>query len=194
MLRRLTSDKESKIIMNKRTLAILTVLSLVLLGGGAYATKALLDKPNEVPTAKAESSAKLADGAQAQSDTPAENLLSDSSSKVEEVDLTQVGGKYIKYDEFKTDREKYRKVKVALFFNAGWCPTCQALNKNINSELSQIPKNTVIVSVDYDQYIDLKKTYGVTYQHTIVQIDAEDKQIKKYAGSPDLLSVLAELQ
>jgi thiol-disulfide isomerase/thioredoxin len=73
------------------------------------------------------------------------------------------------------------KGRVVLFFNAKWCPDCQRADANFQKE--SIPDGLTILSVDYDKYNDLKKKYGVTYQHTFVQVDASGNQIKKWSGS-----------
>lgn len=69
--------------------------------------------------------------------------------------------------------------KVALFFHASWCPTCKALEKNINANLSSIPADTLILKVDYDQSDDLRQKYKVTTQHTTVLIDRDMNLISK---------------
>lgn len=83
---------------------------------------------------------------------------------------------------------------VVLFFHAGWCPTCRALETNINAHLSDIPDNTHILKIDYDTATELKKKYGITYQHTFVQVDSQGNQIKKWSGSSTLNSLLSEIQ
>lgn len=103
-------------------------------------------------------------------------------------------GSYISYSDYNTNIDKYKDYKVVLYFHAPWCPTCQALDKNINANLSTIPAKTVIVKTDYDSSNELKKKYGVTYQHTLVQVDASSNKIKKWSGSPDLKDLLAEIQ
>jgi hypothetical protein len=42
--------------------------------------------------------------------------------------------------------------------------------------------DTVVVVVDYDRSSDLKKRYGVTYQHTWVQIDSEGRKLAVWSG------------
>ena len=83
--------------------------------------------------------------------------------------------------------------KVVLYFRAAWCPTCKALDANIRANLDKIPAGVTILDVDYDKYNDLKKKYNVTYQHTLVQVDASGNQIKKWSGSPTLDSILGNL-
>ncbi len=42
---------------------------------------------------------------------------------------------------------------VVYFFDASWCPDCQAIQKKLENtdDLSKLGANTVIVKVDYDQ-------------------------------------------
>jgi|694.fasta_scaffold22555_9 thiol-disulfide isomerase/thioredoxin len=68
---------------------------------------------------------------------------------------------------------------VVLFFNASWCPTCRVAVRNINDSLDSIPSDLTILSVDYDDSTDLKRKYGVTYQHTLVKVDKDGNQLKK---------------
>lgn len=79
-----------------------------------------------------------------------------------------------------------------LFFHASWCPTCRELDKNINSE--SIPENLIIYKTDYDAYTDLKEKYGVTYQHTLVQVDDKGNNIKKWSHSYTVQEIVDELQ
>ncbi len=84
--------------------------------------------------------------------------------------------------------------KVVLFFRAGWCPTCRVVDADIKNNLSSIPKNITILDVNYDTETALKAKYGVTYQHTFVQVDAEGKQIAKWSGSPTLAALVSEVK
>jgi thiol-disulfide isomerase/thioredoxin len=83
---------------------------------------------------------------------------------------------------------------VILFFKANWCPSCKALDANIKANLSTIPSNLTILEVDYDNSTDLKRKYGVTTQHTLVQVDAQGNLIKKWSGGSTLTSVVAQVQ
>ncbi len=83
---------------------------------------------------------------------------------------------------------------VVLFFRASWCPTCRALDADIKSHLDNIPAGLAILDVDYDNSKDLKVKYGVTYQHTLVQVDANGNLIKKWSGSPTLTSLVSEIK
>ena len=70
-----------------------------------------------------------------------------------------------------------------LFFNARWCSTCKVARDNIQADLASIPPDLTIVVVDFDTANDLRRTYGVTVQHTFVQVDADGTELAKWAGS-----------
>lgn len=99
------------------------------------------------------------------------------------------------YQNFSSDKLALAKTgKVILFFKAGWCPTCKGVDSDITSHLNQIPKNVNILVVDYDTSTDLKKKYGVTYQHTFVQVDSNGMMLKKWSGSPTLSELVKEIK
>ena len=97
---------------------------------------------------------------------------------------------YVNYDEMKVSEALASGQKVALFFHATWCPTCKALEKSINTEISSIPSDALIVKVDYDTSTKMKKKYGVTSQHTIVVIDKDMNLISKKLGARNINEVL----
>ena len=90
-------------------------------------------------------------------------------------------GSYIPYSADKLALAA--KGPVVLFFRAGWCPICRGIDADIKAHLKDIPENVTILDVDYDNSTDLKVRYGVTYQHTFVQVDAQGTLIKKWSGS-----------
>ena len=83
---------------------------------------------------------------------------------------------------------------VVLFFRATWCPTCKVLDADIRSHLSEIPLGLTILDIDYDTSTALKQTYGVTYQHTLVQVRSDGSMITKWSGSPTLAALAAEVK
>jgi thioredoxin 1 len=89
---------------------------------------------------------------------------------------------YMNYDAAKVSEALAAGQKVALFFHASWCPSCRALDSAINSSLSTIPADALIVKVDYDTSTELRKKYGVTSQHTTVLIDKDMNLISKKLG------------
>jgi thiol-disulfide isomerase/thioredoxin len=83
---------------------------------------------------------------------------------------------------------------VVLFFRASWCPTCRAIDADIKANLSKIPEGLAILDVNYDNSTALKQKYGVTYQHTFVQVDKDGNLIKKWSGSPTLSALVSEVK
>jgi thiol-disulfide isomerase/thioredoxin len=97
------------------------------------------------------------------------------------------------YEVYSADKlAKANDGKVVLFFRASWCPTCKAADADIRAHLGAIPGNVTILDVDYDTHADLKKKYGVTYQHTFVQVDAQGNALKKWSGSPTLAAIVGQ--
>ncbi len=83
---------------------------------------------------------------------------------------------------------------VILFFRASWCPTCRALDSDIKANASKIPRGVTILDVNYDTETALKQKYGVTYQHTLVQVDASGNLITKWSGGLALSDLLSKVQ
>ncbi|CAB4962240.1 MAG: thioredoxin [Actinobacteria bacterium] len=92
-------------------------------------------------------------------------------------------GSYIALDEYEGAKGSYAETDVVLFFNAAWCSTCKQARDNITADLSTIPAGLTIVTVDYDSAGELKQKYGVTIQHTYVQIDEDGNPLAKWSGS-----------
>jgi thioredoxin 1 len=95
----------------------------------------------------------------------------------------QAPGSYITFAEYEANASQFDETNVVLFFNAAWCSTCQKARDNIEADLAAIPSDLTIVVVDYDAAEDLKRKYGVTLQHTFVQIDESGNELAKWSGS-----------
>lgn len=83
---------------------------------------------------------------------------------------------------------------VVLFFHASWCPSCRVLNSDIEKNMSAIPAGVTILKTDYDKETELKKKYGVTSQHTLVQVDKDGNLIKKWSGGSKLENLISQIQ
>ncbi len=112
-------------------------------------------------------------------------ITSKPSSSLTDVD-TVVSGSYEEYSQ--SVYSKAENGDVVLFFHASWCPFCVQLDSNLNS--SNIPDGLTIAKVDYDSESALKSKYGVTSQHTLVEVDSNGNEIKKWLGSNDLEAIL----
>ena len=72
--------------------------------------------------------------------------------------------------------------KAVLYFWAAWCPFCKAADKAFISRTSDIPAGVTVLKTNYDTEKELKTKYGVTYQHTFVQVDSQGNMITKWNG------------
>lgn len=94
-----------------------------------------------------------------------------------------------RYQEFTA--EAFKKVpdkRRILFFYASWCPTCIPADADIRAHSDAIPEDTIIFRVNYnDPQTDqderlLARKYGVTYQHTFVQVENDESVITRWNG------------
>ena len=122
-----------------------------------------------------------------------EQVMEEENSMMEEADsMLEEVGMYVPYSPEKLALAQ--EGKVVLYFRAPWCPTCRALDADIRANLDDIPTGVVILDTDYDNSKELKEKYGITYQHTFVQVDTQGHMITKWAGSPTLSALLSEIK
>jgi len=91
-------------------------------------------------------------------------------------------GIYIDYSAQSLATAQAEGKKPVLFFWAAWCPYCKAANEEFNANLGNIPSDVVLLKINYDTESALKTKYGITYQHTFVQVDANGNQVTKWSG------------
>ena len=96
-------------------------------------------------------------------------------------DIARSSAQYIDYSEGNFDAQITDQPTV-LFFHAAWCPTCRSAESDIEKNIDDLPEGLTIVKVDYDSSRKLRAKYGVTVQHTYVQIDENGNEIKKWIG------------
>lgn len=118
-----------------------------------------------------------------------ENINQEEESIVEETVMEKTAGTYVAYADANISE---LEGDIILDFYAAWCPSCRTLEGDIKENLGNIPVNMTIVKVDYDTEDDLKKKYGVTSQHTLVQVDKDGNLIKKWQGGNTLNSIVAK--
>lgn len=97
------------------------------------------------------------------------------------------------YADYSAARVAQAEGDVVLFFAAAWCPSCRTLDGDISGNTSEIPSGVTILKVDYDSETALKQQYGVTTQHTLVQVDSLGNQIQTWRGGNDLASIISRL-
>ncbi len=130
-----------------------------------------------------------------------ETPVADAMMKKEVVDTEGVTtnsseNRYVPYT--KEAFEKNTSPRKVLFFYANWCSTCRPADADFEKNITQLPSDLTVFRVNYgDTDTDndekaLATMYGVTYQHTFVQIDETGKELTKWNGgsTADLLTKL----
>lgn len=157
---------------------IIGAIALAVIGGGVYAS--MRDSKDDIMTT--------------QEVTEEKAMMDEATDEKAVMDKGEamMTGSYEAYGAGKLARAETGD--VVLFFHASWCPSCRGLNARIEGNLGSIPEGVTILKTDYDRETELRKKYGVTYQHTLVQVDADGNLIKKWSGSPSLDALLSQIQ
>jgi thiol-disulfide isomerase/thioredoxin len=95
--------------------------------------------------------------------------------------MSGASSRIIPFTDLSTARLLAAQGPTVLFFQAAWCPTCQVAMRELQDGAGRLGDVLVIV-VDYDRAGELKKRYGVTYQHTWVRIDAGGRKLAVWNG------------
>lgn len=147
---------------------VFVILGLIILGGGIYKfTTASIKKP-EVMMKKDLTV----------TETPKQEVMEKKDESA--------NSRYLSYSKtvFDTSSDKHR----VLYFYATWCPTCKIANEDFTANPNKIPEDMVVIRTNYNdpetdqEEKELAKKYGISYQHTFVQIDAQGKELKKWNG------------
>lgn len=171
------------------TLVIITIAGLVFF---SYSSKKI-DEKNTVDVVKeAEKPILEKDFDTDIAATPNNNLIVSSDEMIEKEDAMVKNGSYEIYSAEKIAMAATGN--VVLFFHASWCPSCRGLNSDIEKNVANIPAGVTILKTDYDKETELKKKYGVTTQHTLVQVNKDGELIKKWSGGSKLENLLSQLQ
>jgi thiol-disulfide isomerase/thioredoxin len=164
--------------MNKNTGIIIGVIAAVVIVGGVYAS---MKSNNDEMMVKEQMEQKAMQ----------DKKMVEDTSMMKTDTMVNVGS----YEAYSADKiARAETGDVVLFFHASWCPSCRGLNSSIESNLKSIPEGVTILKTNYDKETELKKKYGVTYQHTLVQVDKDGNMIKKWSGGGSLDNLLSQIQ
>jgi thiol-disulfide isomerase/thioredoxin len=144
----------------RSTLVIILVIVIVVVGAMLY----LLLRPQQPTTSEDTKTSQ-----QTNNEETAEAPESESQP-----------GKYEEYDEEAFAQAEGRRI---LFFYAPWCPQCRALDASIQE--GTVPRGVAIFKTDYDSHQELRQKYGVTMQTTLVEVDENGNEVKKYVAYDD---------
>ena len=111
-----------------------------------------------------------------------EKIVTDKNETNNAMMDKKIAGIYTDYSAEALQKATANNGKAVLFFWAAWCPNCKAANADFTAHTDQIPEGVTILKTNYDTEKMLKTKYGVTYQHTFVQIDAQGNAITKWSG------------
>ena len=98
----------------------------------------------------------------------------------------QQPSRYVEYSKAALD--KAADERRVLFFYANWCSTCAPANASFEKNMSKIPADLTLIRINYndtetdEEEKELARKYGVTYQHTFIQIDKDGTEITKWNG------------
>jgi len=146
--------------MNSKILGVLAVV-LILAGGAYYVSNTRQSSP-----AMEKSDTMMPEPTVAM--TPGDDAMMKKESR------------YMTYSKAAFDAAKGKK--RVYFFHAPWCPTCRPTDAAFQANMDSIPEDVVLFKTDYDSSTELKRQYGVTYQHTYVLVDDMGKEVKKWNG------------
>ncbi|WP_130014542.1 thioredoxin family protein [Serinicoccus sediminis] len=128
-----------------------------------------------------------------------EDMSDDASSDMTGMDEEETGAMagtsgYVDYATYAADPAAYAHdgAPVVLFFHADWCPDCRATDESLTT--AGLPEGLTVVKVDFDEMTDLRQAYGVTQQHTFVQVDADGEEIATWTGATTGEDILARTQ
>ena len=108
-----------------------------------------------------------------------------------------IDSRYVEYS--KSAFEGASAKRRVLFFYASWCPTCRPADASFKAGANEIPEDMVVIRVNYNDpdtdnaEKELARKYGITYQHTFVQIDSAGKEVTKWNGG-QLSELLANIK
>ncbi|MBI2034277.1 MAG: thioredoxin family protein [Candidatus Levybacteria bacterium] len=122
-------------------------------------------------------------GVNEQPNSQQDSMVKDETTSRNTVSTT---GKYVVYTKQILDTAANKR--RVLYFYANWCPICIPADADFRKNENKIPADVVVIRVNYNdtetdqEEKDLAKKYGITYQHTFVQIDAQGNVITKWNG------------
>lgn len=180
--------------MNKSSgfsnIAIIAIIAVVIIGGGIVWALAQ-NQSESVDSAvmdnkdKMMSEDKMESNPQTMPEAIKDDKMMDSDGQkaaMTDDAMMKKTGSYKTYSAATVEAEQAAGNKVVLFFHAPWCPFCKTADAAFNSRVNEIPAGVTLLKTDYDSNTELKQKYGVTYQHTFVQIDNNEGQVSKWNG------------
>lgn len=162
--------------------AVLTIVAIAVIGSVTYLL--IAGQNNDSETDSPTNTEDL------RGDETADDNQEESDETVETVDEPG-SGIYTAYDSSLLSNAN--DGDVVLFFKANWCPTCNALDANLQANLDEIPSDLSILTLNYDTENELKDKYNIRTQHTLVQVDATGNELNQWVGSFTIDEIVSRL-
>lgn len=131
-----------------------TILIAIIVLVGAFYLKSVLNTPQELASASSDKSPILYDRAN-----------------------------YLDYSQQNLAQAKKHGNTLLFFAATTWCSNCRAIEEEIIKRNSEIPQGLTILKVDYDRDSSMKTKYGVTLQTTLILLDEDGNEIKRWIGT-----------
>ena len=174
--------------MNSKVIIVVVAL-LVLVGGGLLVANQQAKKSEDAKMAQEKTAMMEKEGTG--TETPEQEAMEQKNAMMEKTDDTKmmdnsVSSRYLPYE--KTVYDNALGKRRVLYFYATWCPSCKVANEDFTANPDKIPEDVVVLRVNYNdpdtnqEEKDLAKKYGITYQHTFVQVDSAGKELTKWNG------------
>jgi thiol-disulfide isomerase/thioredoxin len=95
---------------------------------------------------------------------------------------SQIAPHYLWYTQQNFEAMSHTNDKIVLFFYAPWCGTCSVLDDELIKYPERLDPGITVLKVEYDKDRVMKDRYGVVVQHTLVLVDHDGKELRKWIG------------
>lgn len=112
------------------------------------------------------------------------NKLQDrtKASKTSFSQTEQIAPHYVEYSDTTLTKAKQNGKAVLFFAATKWCTTCSALDLELKKRSQSLPQEVTVLKIDYDNDSHSKTLYQVTTQHTMILLDQNGREKKRWIG------------
>ena len=160
--------------MNKSTMIAIVAGVVLVIGGGLFFANQQSQQTEEAKMAQEKAAMVTL--------TPEQEAMERKKAMTDK----NASSRYVEYTRDALDQAADRR--RVLYFYASWCPICRPADADFKKNSSKIPEDTVVIRVNYNdpdtdqEEKDLAKKYGISYQHTFVQVDSAGKELARWNG------------